>query len=180
MSADNARTYGYYAVSHWFHVAIIFLLLSALGLWLLSALEDAKERAERLGVELTIRHMRTGLLYAMGEALMRQSEHEIHSWVGSNPIRWLAASPSGYLGVCSSTQRLNLVGGEWCFDNERKELVYQPLHVAHLHQGGVDTGEPCAQLSWRVASLPGAEQSGQVVGVRIESASACGWALQGA
>ena len=65
-------------------------------------------------------------------------------------------------------------------DNERKELVYQPLHVAHLHQGGVDTGEPCAQLSWRVASLPGAEQSGQVVGVRIESASACGWALQGA
>ena len=180
MSAGNARTYGYYAVSHWFHVAIIFLLLSALGLWLLSALEDAKERAERLGVELTIRHMRTGLLYAMGEALMRQNEHEIHSWVGSNPIRWLGASPSGYLGVCSSVRRSSLAGGEWCFDNERKELVYQPRHLAHLHQGGVDTGDQCTQLSWRVVSGPAREQSEQVASVRIEPASACGWLLQGA
>ena len=179
MSAEHARTYGYYTAAHWFQGAVIFLLVSALALWLLSALNDAKERAERLSVELTIRQMRSGMHFAMGEALIRQSARLINSWEGSDPVRWLDSPPSGYRGECSAAERQALSGGEWCFDRKRRELVYRPKSQECLRDLGVSPATPCAELSWRVRRSAGSPASDGFTGLRIEAASACQWLLPG-
>ena len=174
----QARGADYYSGAYWFQGGVLFVLLGVLALWLLLALNEAKERAERQTVELTIRNMRTGMQYAMGEALMQQREHEIASWVGSDPVVWLGSSPSGYRGDCTAGERQALSGGEWCFERDRGVLVYQPRNSEHLRENRDGQDLPCAQLSWRVTRSPGSLVVGGLVGLRIEAASSCHWVFQ--
>ena len=95
MIAHEPRSLGYYSASHWLQGAVVFVVLGSLALGLLWALNDAKERAEKQVVELTLRNMRTGMQFAMGEALLRRRESEMASWVGINPVLWLGAPPTG-------------------------------------------------------------------------------------
>jgi general secretion pathway protein G len=178
MISHEPRRLGYYAGRNWFQSAVLFVILGLFVIGLLSALNRAKEQAERQIVDLTIRNMRTGMQLAMGEALMRQREHEMASWVGSNPVQWLATSPAGYRGECSAEESRDLSGGEWCFERSRRELVYRPRRVEHL-QGGEDKSQhQCSQLSWRVARTPGNEDSGGFIGLRLEAASSCHWVVE--
>lgn len=182
MTAHEPRRLGYYATKKWFQHAVLFVVAGLIAIALISALGDAKEEAERQIVELTIRNMRTGMQRAMGEALMRQREGEISSWVGSNPVRWLDSSPAGYRGECSEAESGALSGGEWCFQRGRQELVYRPHDIDRLHELSGETkavGRRCDLLRWRVARAPVSAASGGFVGLRIEAASPCQWARSG-
>jgi hypothetical protein len=168
---------GYYTAAHWLQGGVILLVIAALALGVLSALDDMKERAEKLGLELTLRNMRTGMQLAMVDAMMRQRAPEIATWVGGNPIAWLGSDPDGYLGACARAGRQFLPAGAWCFDEERRELAYRPRRVEHLRLRPGGGGGKCTELSWRVAPVLEAGSSG-VAGLRLEAASPCEWVLE--
>ena len=176
MIPHEPRTLGYYASSSWFQWPVLFVVIGLLAVGLLSALDDAKERAERLTVELTIRNMRTGMRVAMGEMLIEQREGEIATWEGSNPIRWLGGPPNGYRGECTAAERLGLSGGEWCFETEHRQLVFRPNRLDHLRVQSESGGE-CKDLSWSVARVGDAAASGGFVSLRIEAALPCQWII---
>lgn len=180
MSGHEPRTLGFYASSHWMQGVMVLLILGGLALILLSALDEMKERAEKQLVELTIRNMRTGLQLAMAEALMHQQASGIAEWAGSNPVRWLGSLPDGYRGECSAAQRKALSGGEWCFEQERRELVYRLRHDGHLSPPVDEAGRVCADLSWRVAGLSESGKKDGFVGLRLKPASSCRWRLDSA
>ncbi len=173
------RSLGYYAASHWFQGAVLLAVLALIVVRLMSALNDASERAEKQAVELTLRNMRTGLKLAMGEVMMQQRESEMAAWVGSNPVRWLGSPPGGYRGECSTEESRNLSGGEWCFERYRRELVYRPHHPDHLHPLSAGSERQCSHLSWRVARAQESLPSGGFVSLRLEAAAPCHWVLEG-
>ena len=178
MTPHEPRRLGYYATKKWVQHAVLFVVVGLIAVGLISALGDATEQAERQIVELTIRNMRTGMQRAMGEALMHQREGEMASWAGSNPVRWLDSFPAGYRGECSTAESRALSGGEWCFERGRRELVYRPRNLDHLHESTGEiraAGRQCDLLSWRVARAPVSAASGGFVGLRIEIASSCQW-----
>ncbi len=178
MIAREPRTLGYYAGSHWFQWAVLFVsigLLVVVGI--LPALDDASERAERQAVELTIRNMRTGMQLAMGEAIMRQREGEIATWIASNPVRWLGSSPVGYRGACSMAVKA-LAGGEWCFDDASRVLIYRPRRIDHLRPVNEDAAGKCERLSWRVVRGAGMEVQSGFVGLHLEAFAPCQWVLE--
>ena len=179
MIAHVPRSPGYYTASHWLQGAVVLVLLGSLALGLLWALNDAKERAEKQVVELSLRNMRTGMKMAMGEALMRQREGEMVSWVGINPVLWLAGPPTGYRGECSAEESRNLSAGEWCFERENRVLVYRPRSSDHLRALVEGQSLECSQLSWRVTRVSESAASGGFIGLRIEAASPCRWVLEG-
>jgi len=177
MMAHEPRTLGYYAASHWFQAALVFLMLGALALVLLRALSEVEEQAERQVVELTLRNMRTGMQFAMAEALMRQRESDIAAWAGSDPTRWLEVPPADYRGDCSAEERRNLPEGAWCFERGGRELAYRPRDTKQLRNP--DSGQQCSQLAWRVARADDGAVQGAFGGVRIEAASPCRWFVEG-
>ena len=173
MTVHEPRTLGYYAASHWFMAAALFVMLGALAIYLFNALREAQEKAEVQIVELTLRNMRTGMQYAMAEALMRQRVSEVARWAGSNPARWLEISPIGYRGECSAAERATMPEGAWCYERASGELVYRPRNAGRLQ--GLDEGRPCRQLAWRVVRAADVVAKSSFVGVRIEPASSCRW-----
>ncbi len=170
---------GYYAASHWFQGAVLLAVLALIFNGLMSALNDASERAEKQGVELTIRNMRTGMKLAMGEAMMQQREGEMAAWVGSNPVRWLGAPPGAYRGECSVEERRNLSGGEWCFERNRRQLLYRPHRPDRLHPLPPGSELQCSHLSWRVERAPESVVSAGFVGLRLEAVAPCQWVQEG-
>jgi hypothetical protein len=179
MIAHAPRTLGYYASSHWLQGAAVFVVVGALAVGLLRALNDALERAERQVVELTLRNMRTGMQLAMGEAMMRQREGEIAAWAGSNPMRWLDSPPEGYRGECTAGESRDLSGGQWCFDRVGRQLVYRPRASDHLRVLAAGAALRCNQLRWHVARAPESAASGGFIGLRIEAATPCQWLVEG-
>ena len=136
MMAHEPRSLGYYGASRWFQGAVLFVMLGALALGLLWALADAKERAEKLVVELTVRNMRSGMQLAMGEALMQQRANEIATWVGNNPVLWLGSPPDGYRGECSAAESRDLDGGAWCFERDSRQLGVPAAQCRSPARGG--------------------------------------------
>ncbi|KFB74962.1 hypothetical protein [Candidatus Accumulibacter cognatus] len=171
------RRSGHDATSHWFEWAVLWVVVGLLAFGLLSALHDASERAERLAVELTIRNMRTGMQLAMGEALMQQRESEIAAWVGNNPVHWMGSDPAGYRGECSAAESRELPAGAWCFDRDRRELVYRPRHTSHLRVPSADSGDRCNVLGWSVTRVPERMASGAFVGLKLAATADCRWVL---
>lgn len=164
MVAHEARSIGYYTGKKWFQWAVLFLLIGALAIGLISALNDAKVVAERQMLDLTIRNMRTGMQLAMGEALMQGRQREIADWAGSNPLRWLGTKPVGYRGECTRYGAKALQIGEWCFDATRSELAYRPRAAP----------DQCEVLRWRVTgSSERGNSSEGLIGLKIESVTKC-------
>lgn len=179
MSLQEIRRPGHDATAHWFEWAVLWVVIGLLAFGLLSALHDASERAERQVVELTIRNMRTGMRLAMGEALMQQRESEMTAWVGNNPVHWLGSNPAGYRGECSTAESRELPAGAWCFDRDRRELVYRPRHTGHLRVPSTADKDRCEVLSWRVTRVPERMASGAFVGLRLAATADCRWVLGG-
>ena len=173
------RTPDYYASSHWLQWALVSAFLGVLAWFLLDALDSMQERAERQGVELTVRNMRTGMQLAMAEALMHQRTAEIATWAGSNPLRWLGGTPKGYRGECVDTGPESLSGGEWCFSKNLRQLFYRPTRPEHLRPVTGNDWRECSVLSWHVVRLQeGAVVDGGFPGLRLEPASGCHWILE--
>ena len=179
MTHSVPRNLGYYARSHWLQGSICLLLVVFVGAWLLAALGEAQERAEKLAVELTVRNFRTGMQLAMGEALMQHRESEIAGWVGSNPVRWLGAPPDGYRGECSAQEARALPGGAWCFELQGHELLYRPRNAGHLRiLAGAEGRDDSRLLRWRVGRASEGVAAGGFVGLRVEIVTPYEWFLR--
>ncbi len=164
------RVFDHYAGSRWLAHAVTIVAILLLAGWLLAALQEAEERAEKLMVELTWRNMRLGLRIATGEALMSGRDGGIAGWEGSNPVRWLGAEPGGYRGECGAGE---LPTGAWCFDSERRELVYHPRNDRHLRIEGEAGREKL--LRWRVVAAAQEPERPGPPGLRVESVTSYSW-----
>jgi len=141
--------------------------------WLLEALNEAQEMAEKAIVEVTIRNVRVGMQLAIGEAMLHGRESQISGWVGANPLRWLGAAPDGYVGKCDPGNAGRPSPGHWCFDSERRELVYSPRSASHLR---LLSGSKPKILRWRVVATGGPHDNGQI-GLRVENVTPYEWFL---
>ena len=137
---------------HWLQGGFYFLFFCTLALVFADRILDAKEAGERAVVELTVRNMRVGLQLAVAEAVMEGRERETRGWAGTNPVRWLATPPVGYVGECGQPGPQGLGDGEWCFDVPRRELIYRPRNTRHLAVAGA--AEANGLLRWRVGLTP--------------------------
>lgn len=122
----------YYQGSHWFQGIVALTVLGVIVLGFVYALIEMQERAEKLTVELTTRYMQTGLKLAVGEAILHGRSREVRTWVGRNPVEFLAGPPQGYKGNCSAADVSLPAPGVWCFDEKKGELLYRPHNQRQL------------------------------------------------
>jgi hypothetical protein len=166
------RSIGYYAGSHWFQVGVLFALVGVFALWLLEELEEARERVDQQVVEMTVRSMRTGMQFAVGEALLHQNRRKIVAdWAGTNPVIWLAAPPHGYRGECSVAESRMMPSRSWCFERESRHLVYRTGKTVYRWQVSDSIG--CEDLRWQVVGSTNGPAS-EMAGLRIEMVKPCG------
>lgn len=178
----------YFASSHWLQGAVFLVVVGALSYAIVQAVSEARDEAERLVVDLTIRNMRTGMQLAIGEAIMQQRAQEVPDWEGENPVGWLGTLPTGYVGACRNQDSGKAVRRVWCFDEARRVLVYYPGSADRLI-GSVGRGEPCSRLVWRVTSAASGAQVAEdgndrkvrngPAGLRLEPVGLCRWRASG-
>lgn len=162
----------YFTASRWLPLVVSVLLVLALALPLLESLARAQADSERLMLELTLRNLNLGLQAAKGHALAQGREHEIRSWEGQNPLRWLDGELKGYQGGCPAGGR-GLDPGQWCFDPARGVLVYAPRSSKYVRDRN---GAPLARLEWRVRVPPGATGgAGGQLALRLEAVQPFVW-----
>ena len=93
-----------------------------------------QELAEKTVVEATVANMRSGLRYRIAELMVNGRMNEMGSLSSENPMFWLKAPPSNYLGqVAQQGQRIP--PGSWYFDPQRHELVYLLQHSRYFQPG---------------------------------------------
>lgn len=159
----------YFTGSRWASFAVAALAIAILSLWLAASLDETGERTEKLLVELAERRMRMGLQLAVGNAMIHGRTHELGSWVGSNPARWLEGDLRGYIGNCPAGQEL--AGGQWCFDTLRGELHYRPHLNQHLR---LKKGGEVSLLRWKVVAENATTTDG-MLGLRVENLTPYEW-----
>jgi general secretion pathway protein G len=152
--------------------SVALAVIGVLAVFLLDALYDVMEQAERTVMEATIRNMDSGLRVELARRMIHGQEASIGDLVGANPVQWLEAPPVGYSGNC----RRDLTAGEWCFDAVTNEIVYRPRLVRNL-----EYHDPSRSgLRWRVSTA--AELAGRRGGsaasagaIRVASTTSFAW-----
>jgi len=124
-----------------FAVTIAVTVVTVFG-W--ASLRDLRERLERAQVEADVRNLNSALQIELAHRIETGREAEIAQLAGSNPVRWLAAPMTGYLGEAPVLPP-DPAPRSWYFDRSRGELVYRPALSAHLSGAG---SPPL--LRWRV------------------------------
>lgn len=125
-------------------IATIFALL--LGTFLY-AVRQQQVQAERLSVELTVIHIRTGLLSEIADRLIQGRAAQTADLVGSNPVRFLKGSPAGYVGEFRDADPGLIRPGNWYFDLGSGELVYRLIHEDGFRRAD---GQAQKEIRWRI------------------------------
>lgn len=94
-----------------------------------------QEVAEKTVMETTVINMRTGLHWRMAELMAQDKMRDMSAVAQENPIQWLAAPPSNYLGQLDDPAPDAIPPGSWYYDNGRRQLVYRPDRARHLKPG---------------------------------------------
>ncbi len=94
-----------------------------------------QEVAEKTVMETTVINMRTGLKWRIAELMVQDKMRDLAVVAQENPINWLAAAPSNYLGEFDNPAPESLQPGSWYYDNGRRQLVYLPDRSYHLKPG---------------------------------------------
>lgn len=125
---------------------LVALAILAFAVWfLLDALEETAQRAERQSVRLMLNQVRSALVVRGAEAMLARDE-TLESLRGLNPLpllRW-EGEQSRAEENCTT-----LAPDErgWCFDSEQQWLVYQPGQALEVDGRQRKAGEP---LAWQV------------------------------
>ena len=135
--------------SGWFEFAVVAMVLAALVGVLLQQVIEYQERAEKTAVDLTIRNLRSGLRWQIGQRMIHGGGSELPHLVGANPISWLERPPPGYLGEKAGPADVQTGGGSWYFDRATNEVAYVPNFRGHLVVKSDGTGE----LRWQLRTL---------------------------
>ena len=131
---------------------VVVGLIVALAGTLLNALHRQQEEAEKLGMELTVMAMRTGLLSEMAERLIKGKDSDGSDLVGVNPTRWLKSPPQGYMGEYKDIGENLLPPGSWFFDQSTGEIVYKLNRSSQFRR--LEGGEK-KEIRWRVQARSG-------------------------
>lgn len=116
-------------------LAVMGTVIGVLATVFLNHMLRYQEIAEKTVMEATLINMRTGLKWRMAELMAEDRLRELGAVAGENPIDWLAAPPSNYLGRLDNPEPDSLPRGSWYYDNGRRELVYLPDRARHLRPG---------------------------------------------
>jgi hypothetical protein len=108
-----------------FEAAVALGVIAVFAWFLLNALVQTQEMAERTAVQMTIMNLRSALRLQMAHYVISGQEAELTTLVGANPIRWMDPPP-GYRGELVDVKESEMKPGSWYFDRRRRELVYSP------------------------------------------------------
>lgn len=110
-------------------VAVLFEVLATI---LLERLRYYGEAAEKANVEYTISSIRSALRYKISTLMVEGRMQERALLAHQNPMDWLDVKPTNYVGAFIGVASAKLPPGNWCFDTEKRELVYLPRNAARL------------------------------------------------
>lgn len=144
-----------------FEFAVVLAIFGVLATLLLNRLVALEQATEQLGVELTVRHINTGIKLAVADAIMRGEEMRIAELIDENPLNFLA--PKVGAGETAQPDAANMgtaptLAG-WHYDKASRTLNYRPRQPQAF-----DGRE---QLAWRYISHT--DELGRSAGLRLEA-----------
>jgi general secretion pathway protein G len=116
-------------------LAVVGAVIGILATIFLGYVLRYQEVAEKTVMETTVINMRTGLRWRTAELLVQDRARDLAIVAQENPINWLAAAPSNYLGQLDNPAPASLPRGSWYYDNTRRQLVYLPDRSRRLKPG---------------------------------------------
>ncbi|MDP1605882.1 MAG: type II secretion system protein [Rhodocyclaceae bacterium] len=133
-----------------FEFAVVLAIFGVLATILLDRLTTLEQETERLEVELTVRHINTGIKLAVADAIMRGEEARIAGLIDENPLNFLD------LKVGAGRTTSDAKG--WNYNPATHALTYHPRQPeAFTHQ---------QKLAWRLQGHT--DELGRSVGLRLE------------
>ena len=114
---------------------MIIMFISILASIFVNRMQRYQELAEKTVVEATVANMRSGLRYRIAELMINGQMNEMGSLSRENPMSWLKAPPSNYLGQIAQASQQRIPPGSWYFDQRRHELIYLLQHSRYFKPG---------------------------------------------
>ncbi len=111
-----------------FELLIVITLAGILATLFLNRTAYYQEAAEKVVVEVTVMHMRSGLRLRVAELMMEDRMDEAGELARENPVNWLKAPPPNYVGSLHHPNTHTIPPGSWYFDADQQELVYLLYH----------------------------------------------------
>ncbi|MBA3031787.1 MAG: hypothetical protein KKF85_00680 [Gammaproteobacteria bacterium] len=144
--------------------AVVLAIFGVLAHILLDRLVALERETERLEVDLTVRHINTGIKLAVGDAIMRGEETRIAAMINANPLTFLGHEQERKVGPGATAQpdatnmgAVPALAG-WSYDAGRHTLYYRP------RQPEAFSGRE--NLRWRFTSHT--DELGRIAGLRLE------------
>jgi hypothetical protein len=131
----------------------VLVIIGVLAHILLDRLTTLEQETERLEVELTVRHINTGIKLAVGERIMHGQESGIANLIDENPLSFLGQPAKVGAGETASTL------DSWHYEPDSRTLTYRPRQPESF--GGRDL------LRWRYTSHT--DELERTVGLRLEA-----------
>lgn len=157
-------------------LAVVVIAVSILASIFLNRMQRYQEFTEKTVVEATVANMRSGLRYRIAELMMNGRMNEMGSLSRENPMSWLKAPPSNYLGQLAQAQDQRIPPGSWYFDPRRHELVYL-LQYSRYFKPGPDGQKVIRFRVIASTQKQAANNSARVEGISLAPAGPYDWAV---
>lgn len=142
-----------------FEFAVVLAIFGVLATLLLNRLVALEHTTEKQAVELTVRHINTGIKLAVGDAIMRGEEARIAGLINENPLNFLdqkVGSGETAQPDAASTETAPDVRG-WHYHPATRVLSYHPRQLEAF--GNQE------KLAWRLQGHT--DEIGRAVGLRL-------------
>jgi len=144
-----------------FEFAVVLAIFGVLATLLLGRLIALEQATERLEVELTVRHINTGIKLAVADAIMRGEEMRIAELADANPLEFLApkvgAGGTAQPGAANTGTAPTLAG--WHYTTDSRTLNYRTRQP--------EAFDGREQLAWRYISHT--DELGRSAGLRLKA-----------
>ena len=110
-------------------VIVVVCLVGILASLALERMLRYQELAEKTAMEGTLGALRSALALQATARIMHGRFDAVGALAEEDPMSWLADRPIDYIGARHGPTLAELPKGSWCFDLDRKELIYRPLRT---------------------------------------------------
>lgn len=139
-----------YAGFSLFELIVGIVIIGVLGTFLSDRMLRYQEYAEKTAMEVTARHLQTGLRLQVADLMMRDRMHEIDRLLQQNPMTWLETPPPNYIGERTAMPQGDALRGKWYFDAVQRVVIYTPLH----HRFFQSQRQGANSISYRLNAMP--------------------------